>query len=124
MTNGIAARPVASMVLRRVLSGVAGLAALLAVVPGALSQSTQPLVAIHDSELTRALESMNAVAPTPTGPGATGKQWWPTDWHYFVMPESVKEGLRSDGTAFTTVGDSNISAGILLANGQPRYPIV
>ncbi|HXJ71350.1 MAG TPA: hypothetical protein VNM37_00810, partial [Candidatus Dormibacteraeota bacterium] len=66
-------------------------------------QSVQPAVAIHDSELTRALESMPAVAPTPTGPGTTGKQWWPTDWHYFVMPESVKEALRSDGTAFSVV---------------------
>src|SRR5580765_1579960 len=90
----------------------------------ALAQVTQPAVAIHDSELTRALEAMNAVAPTPTGAGTTGKQWWPTDWHYFVMPESVKEGLKSDGTAFTVVGDSNVVAGALLNNGQPRYPIV
>src|SRR5437868_386131 len=88
------------------------------------SQTAQPVVAIHDSELTRALEGMSAIAPTPTGAGTTGKQWWPTDWHYFVMPESVKEALRSDGTAFTVVGDSNITAGALLANGQPRYPIV
>src|SRR6476646_3171450 len=90
----------------------------------ALAQVTQPSVAIHDSELTRALESMNAVAPTPTGAGTTGKQWWPTDWHYFVMPESVKEALKSDGTAFTVVGDSNVTAGALLNSGQPRYPIV
>src|SRR5438105_3784016 len=91
---------------------------------GVKGQSVQPAVAIHDSELTRALEAMSAVAPTPTGPGTTGKQWWPTDWHYFVMPESVKEALRSDGTAFTVIGDSNITAGSLLANGQPRYPIL
>ncbi|HWH68086.1 MAG TPA: hypothetical protein VNT26_01765, partial [Candidatus Sulfotelmatobacter sp.] len=90
-------------------------------VPG---QVTQPLVAVHDSELTRALESMPAAAPTPTGAGTTGNQWWPTNWHYFVMPESVKEALRSDGTAFTVVGDSNITAGLVLANGRPKYPIV
>jgi hypothetical protein len=90
----------------------------------ALGQGTQPLVAIHDSELTRALEAANAVSPTPTGPGTTGKQWWPTDWHYFVMPESLKEALRSDGTAFTTVSDANITAGVLVTNGQPKYPIV
>src|SRR5437868_1663291 len=88
------------------------------------SQTAQPVVAIHDSELTRALEGMSAIAPTPTGAGTTGFQWWPTDWHYFVMPESVKEALRSDGTAFTVVGDSNIVAGLLLTNGLPRYPIV
>ena len=66
----------------------------------ARGQPTQPIVAIHDSELTRALETMPASGATPTGSGTTGYQWWPTDWHYFVMPESVKEALRSDGTAF------------------------
>ena len=40
------------------------------------------------------------------------------------MPESMKEALRSDGTAFTVVGDSNITANALLVNGQPRYPIL
>ena len=41
------------------------------------------------------------------------------------MPDSLKETLRSDGTAFTVVGDSNIVSGDLLdANGQPIYPIV
>ena len=88
------------------------------------SEGTQPIVAIHDSELTRALESIPASDPTPVGAGTTGFQWWPTDWHYFVMPESVKEALRSDGTAFTVVGDSDITAGLVLANGPPKYPIV
>src|SRR5882762_6460742 len=91
--------------------------------PGARGQG-QPLVAIHDSELTRALELMPAVAPTPTNAGTTGFQWWPRDWHYFVMPESVKEALRSDGTAFGVVGDANIAGGALLSNGIPQYPIV
>ncbi len=41
------------------------------------------------------------------------------------MPDAVKEALRSDGTAFTVVSDTNISAGVLLAsNGLPRYPIL
>ena len=41
------------------------------------------------------------------------------------MPDSAKEMLRSDGTAFTVVSDSNISAGSLLdSNGAPAYPIV
>ena len=60
-----------------------------------------PVVAIHDSELTRALESMSATnAVTPVGAGFTGFEWWPTNWHYFVMPESLKEALASEGTAF------------------------
>ena len=83
-------------------------------------QGTQPLVAVHDSELTRALASM-PLTNGPTGLGTTNKQWWTTDWNYFVMPESVKEALRSDGTAFTVVGDSNITAGVLLTNGLPKY---
>src|SRR5580693_7772198 len=63
-----------------------------------------PMVAIHDSELTRALEKIPASGATPTGPGTTGFQWWTTNWHYFVMADAMKEALRSDGTAFTTVG--------------------
>jgi hypothetical protein len=91
----------------------------------ARGQGTLPIVAIHDSELTRALETMPATGSTPTGPGTTGFQWWPTNWHYFVMPDSVKEMLRSDGTTFTVVGDSNIVAGVLTnTDGSPKYPIV
>ncbi len=90
------------------------------------SAQTLPIIAIHDSELTRFLDSSNApaVGPTPVGTNTTGLQWWLPDWHYFVMPESVKEAMRSDGTAFTVVGDSNIIAGGLLTNGLPKYPIV
>ena len=41
------------------------------------------------------------------------------------MPDSLKEALRSDGTAFTTVSDAQITAGNLLdTNGRPNYPIV
>jgi hypothetical protein len=41
------------------------------------------------------------------------------------MPESVEEALRSDGTPFQVVGDTNIIAGHLLdSNGLPQYPIV
>ena len=87
-------------------------------------QTTQPLVAIHDSEFTRALEIMPAAGTTPAGDGYTSKEWWPTNWHYFVMPESLDESLRSDGTAHTIIGDSNILAGELLVGGVPRYPIV
>ena len=82
------------------------------------------MVAIHDSELTRALETATAVYPTPTNSGTTGQQWWVNDWHYFVMPEAMKEALRSDGTPFNVLADTNIAAGILLSNGMPRYPIV
>jgi hypothetical protein len=98
----------------------------LTVVPGPSSAvRTGPIVAIHDSEYTRALEARNAAGTTPTGPGTTGREWWPTNWHYFVMPESLKEALRSDGTAFEVVSDADIAAGRLLdTNGRPRYPIV
>lgn len=104
----------------------AGLLQALVAVTVVRGQTTLPMVAIHDSELTRALDSTNspAVPPTPSGPCTTGNQWWPTNFHYFVMPQSVKESLLSDGTAFSVIGDANISAGLLLSNGAPRYPIV
>jgi hypothetical protein len=87
--------------------------------------SPTPLVAIHVSELTRALEDMPAVAPTPRGSGATGFEWWITSWHYFTLYESLEEALRSDGTPFIEVHDADISAGKLLtSSGRPRYPIV
>jgi len=87
-----------------------------------LAIATQPVVAIHDSELTRALESMPATPSTPSG---TGFQWWLTNWHYFFMVESMKEALTSDGTAFQTISDADISAGKLVdANGRPRFPIL
>ena len=71
----------------------------------------EPVVAIHVSELTQALETM---------PNA----WW-TSWHYFVMPESLEEALRSDGTPFVEVSDADIAAGRLLyPDGSPRYPIL
>ena len=89
------------------------------------AQGTQPVVAIHDSELTRALESMPASGATPNGAGTTSNQWWTTQWHYFVMPDAVKEALRSDGTAFRVLGDSNILAGALTnVDGSPKYPIL
>ncbi len=102
---------------------VTGLCCLLGAARLARAQ-TQPLVAIQDSELTRAFETQTAANGTPNGSGTTGKQWWPTDWHYFVMPESLEEMFRSDGTAFTLVSDANISAGSLLTNGVPKYPIM
>jgi hypothetical protein len=84
-----------------------------------------PSVAIHVSELTRALESMPAVAPTPTGDGNSGKQWWYTSWHYATMFESLEEALRSDGTPFVEVSDAQIAAGKLLhPDGSPKYPIL
>ena len=93
----------------------------------ALQASTFPVpaVAIHVSELTQALETMTASPPTPAGVGTTGHQWWPTWWRYFVMYESLKEALRSDGTPFVTVSDADIAAGRLLnPDGSPTYPIV
>ncbi len=89
------------------------------------TRAAQPLVAIHDSELTRAFQSTPATNGTPNNPSTTGYQWWITNWNYFVMPDSVKEALRSDGTAFATVSDAQIAAGNLLdVTGRPNYPIV
>lgn len=69
-----------------------------------------PLVAIHVSENTQALD--------------TGGAWY-TSWHYFVMHESLKEALRSDGTPFVEIGDAQIAAGgLLYPDGSPRYPIL
>ncbi len=70
----------------------------------------QPVVAIHVSENTQALETMAAVSPTPTGAGTTGHQWWTPAWHYFVAYESLEEALRSDGTPFVEIHDSDISS--------------
>ncbi len=108
----------------RCLAGV--IAGLLLLAAPVRVLGMQPVVAIHDSELTRALETLTATnTSTPSGPGTTGYQWWPTNWHYFVMPDALKQMLLSDGTAFTVVGDSNIAAGALLdSNGLPNYPIV
>lgn len=84
-----------------------------------------PVVAIHDSEYTRALENLTAAPTTPSGPGTTGKEWWPTNFHYFVMPEALKEALRSDGIPFEVLGDADIINGRLMdTNGRPKYPIL
>jgi uncharacterized repeat protein (TIGR01451 family) len=74
------------------------------------SATRLPLVAIHVSENTQALEAQGA---------------WYTSWHYFVMHESLKEALRSDGTPFVEVSDAQIAGGELLgADGSPKYPIL
>jgi len=91
--------------------------------------SPLPVVAIHVSELTEALEKMPAVGTnTPQPPGTaetSGYQWYYTSWHYYVLYESVMEALRSDGTPFVTVSDADISAGKLLQpDGSPKYPIM
>jgi hypothetical protein len=89
------------------------------------SAPPEPYVAIHVSELTRTLETWPALPPTPTGPGTSGFEWWYTSWPYSLAYESLEEALRSDGTPFVEVGDSEISAGQLLnADGSPRYPIL
>ena len=84
-----------------------------------------PVVAIHVSENTQALESMVATPPTPTGSGWSGYEWFYTSWHYSVAYDSLKEALSSAGIPFVVVTDANIIAGNLLrADGTPRYPIL
>ena len=99
---------------RRALLGVwAVLFMIIMVLPPHVGAQTPPapVVAVHVSEQTEALEAIPGV-------------WW-TSWHYFVIPESLKEALRSDGTPFVTVTDADIAAGKLLyPDGSPRYPIV
>ena len=97
----------------------------LAIPLQAIAKPPEPVVAIHVSELTQALETMPAAPPTPMGPGTTGFQWWHTEWHYFVAYESLKEALRSDGTPFVEVSDADIAAGnLLFPDGSPRYTIL
>jgi len=91
----------------------------------ATAELPQPVVAIHVSENTQALETMPAVPPTPTYAGTTGYEWWPAEWHYFVMYESLIEAFLSDGTPYVEVSDADIAAGMLLyPDGSPRYPIM
>jgi hypothetical protein len=91
----------------------------------AVVQPPEPVVAIHVSERTEALETVPATGATPSGPGTSGKQWWYTSWKYFVAYESLKEALSADGTPFVTVSDADIAGGALLrADGSPRYPIL
>jgi len=105
-------------------------AATLVVPRHALAQEVstypEPVVAIHVSELTQALETMPAKPPTPpAGPDTTGYEWAYTSWHYFVAYESLKEALRSDGTPFVEISDADIISGKLLqTDGSPRYPIL
>ena len=64
---------------------------------GARAQNTQPLVAIHYSELTEAMQTEVASNGYPTASqGGTGYQWWPTNWNYFVMPETLEQAFHSD----------------------------
>lgn len=91
--------------------------------------SPLPVVAIHVSELTKALETLPAAGtatPQPPGmPGASGTQWFDPSWHYFVIYGALIEALRSDGTPFVIVSDADIRTGALLeADGSPKYPIV
>ncbi len=48
-----------------------------------------------------------------------------TNWNYFVLPEAMKEAMRSDGTPYVVVSDLDIANGVLLnTNGTPKYPIL
>ena len=52
----------------------------------------QPVVAVHDSEYTRALAAIPASGATPNTSGSTtGFQWWVTNWNYFTVVQSIKE---------------------------------
>ena len=104
---------------------VVGIAQLASLPLAQAATPPEPLVAIHVSERTQALETMPASPPTPIGPDFTGFEWWYATWRYFVAYESLKEALRSDGTPFVEVSDNDIETGMLRwPDGSPRYPIV
>ncbi len=85
----------------------------------------QPVVAIHVSEITNAMETTPARSPTPSGYGTSGYQWWYTSWHYYTIYQALEEALQSDGTPYVEVTDADIASGaLLLSDGTPRYPIV
>jgi hypothetical protein len=86
--------------------------------------SIQPVVAIHVSELTQALESLPAVSPMPRGTGFTGMSWFLTSWHYASIYESIKIALESDGTPYQIITDADIAGGRLMDGNSPRYPIL
>jgi len=88
------------------------------------ASATRPVVAIHVSEWTQALETMPAVAPVPTGTGYSGNSWFYTSWHYSTIVESIKIALEADGTPYQVVTDADIAAGALLEGGAPKYPIL
>jgi hypothetical protein len=69
------------------------------------SNNTLPIVAVHVSEYTRS-------------------HWFYTSWTYFQIYELLEEALRSDGTPFVEVNDSQVESGYLLTgSGLPKYPI-
>lgn len=114
-----------SVLTRTVLTSLSLLIIYISAPNLAIALPPEPLVAIHVSELTQALETAPAVPPTPAWSGTSGYQWWYTSWHYFVAYESLKESLRSDGTPFIEVSDSDIAAGKLRnPDGSPHYPIL
>ncbi|MEP7112360.1 MAG: Ig-like domain-containing protein [Ilumatobacteraceae bacterium] len=89
------------------------------------SDVSQPVVAVHVSEYTSALESMPALGATPNGLDTTHMQWWLTSWRYFVAYQSLETALRADGTPYVEVTDADIAAGHLLtASGRAKFPIV
>jgi hypothetical protein len=88
------------------------------------ASARRPVVAIHVSEWTQALETMPAAAPVPTGDGYSGFSWFYTSWHYFTIYESIKIALESDGTPYQVITDAEIAAGILLEDGTPAFPIL
>ena len=113
------------LMVATIIALLAGLLPGPIIQPVAAADPPVPVVAIHVSEHTAALEGMTASAPTPTGSGNSGKEWWITSWRYFVAHQSLEEALKSDGTPYVEVTDANIAAGNLLtADGKPRYPIV
>jgi hypothetical protein len=57
--------------------------------------------------------------------GYTDSKWIYTSWKYFQIYELLEEALRSDGTPFVEITDTEIeSGGLLTDSGLPKYPIL
>jgi len=90
----------------------------------AWGQATAADVAIHDSELTRALETMPASGRARPEHGHERLPMVATDWHYFVHARvSQEKAAIGRHQAFTVVGDSNITAGLLLTNRSASHTL-
>ena len=81
---------------------------------------TRPVVAVHVSEYTRALNG----APQSPAPSSDTRGMYYDSFSHAQVYSMLEEALRGDGTPFVEVTDADIENGALLVGGVPAYPIV